>query len=176
VAIIDQKLDIGHPEYNDSIVDYVEYDEEVEKDGIGIHGPAVASLLVGKDCGVAPGAKLVYKAVPCGRNFLPYAKSLKNIIEDNKNVPQNEKVRVVSCSIGYMLDKPEPRLDEWVDTLGKAKEAGIFVIDTEGDQIGIPFGCGGSPGNKDDFESYLPWLEKEAKNKMKKEKRNNNSV
>ena len=171
VAIIDQKLDIGHPEYNDSIVDYVEYDEEVEKDGIGIHGPAVASLLVGKDCGVAPGAKLVYKAVPCGRNFLPYAKSLKNIIEDNKNVPQNEKVRVVSCSIGYMLDKPEPGLDEWVDTLGKAKEAGIFVIDTEGDQIGIPFGCGGSPGNKDDFESYLPWLEKGSEEQNEERKK-----
>jgi subtilisin family serine protease len=157
VAIIDQKLDIGHPEYKDSIVDYVEYDG-AEKEGISMHGPAVASLLVGKDCGVAPGAKLVYKAVPCGRNFLPYAKSLKNIIQDNKNVPQNEKVRVVSCSIGYRLEKPEPGLDEWVNTLEKAKEAGIFVVDAGGEQIDISFSGGGSPGNKDDFESYLPWL------------------
>jgi hypothetical protein len=174
VAIIDQKLDVDHPEYKDSVVDYGDYDEEVERDGIGIHGPAVASLLVGKDCGVAPGAKLVYRAVPCGRNFLPYAKALKNIIEDNKNFPQNEKVRVVSCSIGYMLDKPEPGLDEWVDTLKKAKEAGIFVLDAGDDQIGILFCCGGSPGNKNDFESYLPWLEEG--NKEQDEERKNGIV
>src|SRR3989338_6001490 len=61
VAIIDQKLDIGHPEYKDSVIGYTEYDG-AEKEGISMHGPAVTSLLVGKDCGVAPGAKLIYKA------------------------------------------------------------------------------------------------------------------
>lgn len=157
VAIIDQKLDIGHPEYRDSVVGYTEYDG-AEKQEISMHGPAVASLLVGKDCGVAPGAKLVYKAVPSGINYLSEAKALNDIIEDNENVPQNEKVRIVSCSIGYMLGKPEPGLDEWVNTLEKAKGAGIFVVDAGGEQINISFSGGGSPGNKDDFESYLSWL------------------
>ena len=163
VAIIDQKLDIGHPEYKNSIIDYKEYDE-AGKEEVSMHGPAVASLLVGKDCGVAPGARLVYKATPSGRSFLSEAQALNDIIEDNKNVPQNEKVRVVSCSIGYMLENPEIGLDEWVNALGKAKEAGIFVVDVGGNQIDIPFSGGGSPENKNDFENYLSWLREDEGN------------
>src|SRR3989338_9565704 len=164
VAIIDQKLDIGHPEYKNSIIGYSEYDG-AEKEEISMHGPAVTSLLVGKDCGVAPGAKLVYKAAPAGRSFLSEARALKDIIEGNKNVPQNEKVMVVSCSIGYMLENPEIGLDEWVNALEKAKEAGIFVVDVEGNQIDIPFSGGGSPENKNDFENYLSWLREDEGNK-----------
>jgi len=163
VAIIDQKLDINHPEYKNSVVGYTEYDG-AEKEEISMHGPAVASLLVGKDCGVASGAKLVYKAAPAGRSFLSEAQALKDIIEGNKNVPQNEKVRIVSCSIGYMLENPEPGLDEWVNALEKAKEAGIFVVDVGGNQINISFSGGGSPENKNDFESYLSWLREDEGN------------
>src|SRR3989344_2861528 len=157
VAIID------HLEYKNSIVSYTEYDG-AEKEEISMHGPAVTSLLVGKDCGVAPGAKLVYKAAPAGRSFLSEAQALTDIIEGNKNVPQNEKVRVVSCSIGYMLEKPEPGLNEWVNALEKAREAGIFVVDVGGNQIDIPFSGGGSPENKNDFESYLSWLREDEGN------------
>jgi len=163
VAIIDQKLDINHPEYKNSIIGYTEYDG-AEKEEISMHGPAVASLLVGKDCGVAPGAKLVYKAAPAGRSFLSEAQALTDIIEGNKNVPQNEKVMVVSCSIGYMLENPELGLDEWVNALEKAKEAGIFVVDVGGNQIDISFNGGGSPENKNDFESYLSWLREDEGN------------
>jgi subtilisin family serine protease len=157
VAIIDQKLDIGHPEYKDSIIDYTEYGE-AKKENISMHGPAVASLLVGKDCGVAPEAKLVYKAVPSGRSFLSEAQALNDIIESNKNAPRNEKVRVVSCSIGYITEKPEPGLNEWIEILKKAKEEGIFVVDVGGNQIDVLFSGGGSPGDKNNFESYLSWL------------------
>lgn len=163
VAIIDQKLDINHPEYKDSIIGYTEYDG-AEKEEVSMHGPAVASLLVGKDCGVAPGVRLIYKAAPSGRSFLSEAQALKDIIEDNKNVPQNEKVRVVSCSIGYMLENPEVGLDEWVNALEKAKEAGIFVVDVGGNQVDISFSGGGSPDNKNDFESYLSWLREDEGN------------
>ena len=163
VAIIDQKLDVNHPEYKNSVVDYTEYDG-AENEEISMHGPAVASLLVGKDCGIAPGAKLVYKAAPAGRSFLSEAKALADIIKDNKNVPQNEKVRVVSCSIGYMTENPEPGLNEWIDALKKAKEAGIFVVDVGGNQIDVSFSGGGSPENKNDFESYLSWLREDEGN------------
>lgn len=163
VAIIDQKLDINHPEYKDSIVGYTEYDES-EKEEVSMHGPAVASLLVGKDCGVAPGARLVYKAVPSGRSFHSEAQALKDIIENNKTASLNEKVRIVSCSIGYTLENPEVGLDEWVNALEKAKEAGIFVVDVGGDQIDISFSGGGSPDNKNDFESYLSWLREDEGN------------
>ena len=157
VAIIDLKLDINHSEYKDSISDYQEYDE-AKNEPISMHGPAVTSLLVGKDCGVAPGAKLVYKAVPSDHYFYGGSKALNDIIENNKHIPQNEQVRIVSCSIGYMIDNPEPGLDKWIKTIQKAQEAGIFVIDVGGDKIDINFTGGGSPENKDDFESYRPWL------------------
>lgn len=163
VAIIDQKLDIGHPEYKNSVVGYTEYDG-AEKEEISMHGPAVVSLLVGKDCGVAPGAKLIYKAVPSGRSFHSEARALTDIIESNKTAPQNEKIRIVSCSIDYMLEKPEPGLNEWVDALKKAKGSGIFVVDVGGNQIDISFSGGGSPGNKNDFENYLPWLREDEGN------------
>ncbi len=157
VAIIDQRLDINHPEYKDSVSDYNEYGK-TEKEAISMHGPAVASLLVGKDCGVAPGAKLVYKAVPAGRSFHLKAKALSDIVEKNKTLSANEKVKIVSCSIGYMEEKPEPGLNEWIEALKFAKEAGVFVVDVGGNQIDISFGGGGSPGDKDDFENYFPWL------------------
>ena len=169
VAIIDLKLDINHSEYKDSISDYQEYDE-AKNEPISMHGPAVTSLLVGKDCGVAPGAKLVYKAVPSDHYFYGGSKALNDIIENNKHIPQNEQVRIVSCSIGYMIDNPEPGLDKWIKTIQKAQEAGIFVIDVGGDKIDIDFTGGGSPENKDDFESYRPGLayndEKEDINKL----------
>jgi len=63
-----------------------------------------------------------------------------------------------------MLENPEPGLNEWVNALEKAKEAGIFVVDTEGDQIDISFSGGGSPENKNDFESYLSWLREDERN------------
>ncbi|MBP6925697.1 MAG: S8/S53 family peptidase [Candidatus Pacebacteria bacterium] len=157
VAIIDQKLDMSHPEYKDSVSDYQEYGE-TQKEAISVHGPAVASLLVGKDCGVAPGAKLVYKAVPAGRNFLLEAEALSDIVQKNKTLPANEKVKIVSCSIGYMEEKPEPGLNEWIKALKVAKEAGVFVVDVGGNQIDIPFSGGGSHENKDNFENYFPWL------------------
>ena len=66
--------------------------------------------------------------------------------------------------IGYMLENPETGLDEWVNALGKAKEAGIFVVDVGGNQIDIPFSGGGSPENKNDFENYLSWLREDEGN------------
>ncbi len=158
VAIIDQELDINHPEYKDQILDYSEYGGAREE-GVSMHGPSVASLLVGKNCGVAPGAKLVYKAVPSTRDFHFWSEAMNDIIQKNKEV-SSDKVRIVSCSIGHMhgLGKLEPGLDKWIEALKIAKEAGIFVVDVNGNQIDIPFVGGGSPENKDDFENYFPWL------------------
>lgn len=168
IAIIDQKLDINHPEYKSSINDYTEYGE-TEKEAISMHGPAVASLLVGKDCGVAPEARLVYKAVPTGRSFLQKAQALDDIIKENETISENKKVRIVSCSIGYMLEKSELGLKEWIDALEKAKNSGIFVVDVSGDQIDISFSGGGNPKNKNNFEGYLPWLcEEEGSEELNK--------
>jgi len=162
VAIIDHKLDIDHPEYRDSLIDCKEYGP-AEEEPISMHGPAVASLLVGKDCGVALGAKLCYYAVPSHsgkRDFTYNTKALIDIIENNKNLASDKKVRVVSCSIGYRVDVSETGLDEYAKALQLAKDSGIFVVDVLGDKVGVNFSGGGSPEDKDNFESYSYWLSK----------------
>lgn len=157
VAIIDQKLLTEHEEYRDKIESYTEYGE-IEKIEPQMHGAAVASLLVGETCGVAPEAKLIYMATPCGRNFTYYAKALNDIIERNKKSEPGKKIRVVSCSIGFMEQNPEPGLDEWVDAIKRATDEGIIVIDVNGDRLGIKFSGGGGL-DKENFDDYRLWLE-----------------
>ncbi len=96
VAIIDQPLYLDHPEFTGKIVEYHDV-------GCGskssMHGPAVASLLVGKNCGTAPDARLYYVAAPSWTKDTAYqAKALNWIIEQNKNLPTSKKIRVVSVS------------------------------------------------------------------------------
>ncbi|MFH1607497.1 MAG: S8 family serine peptidase [Nanoarchaeota archaeon] len=157
VAIIDQKLDFNHPEYKDSLVDYEEY-QITEDEHMSMHGPAVASSLVGKECGVAPGSKLVYKALPGGRNWALESEALNDIIEYNKNINEKEKIRIVSCSIDYSLNEKEKDLDKWINSINKAKEAGIFIIDAGGKHTSLDFTGGGSITNKEDFEEYDEYL------------------
>ena len=64
VAIIDQKLDNDHSEYSEALASSEEIGISSEEE-MSMHGPAVASLLVGKNCGVSPEAKLHYRAVTC---------------------------------------------------------------------------------------------------------------
>jgi len=151
VAIIDQKLLGKHREYKDAVVDYSEYGE-AKDEGASMHGSAVASLLIGKTCGVAPGAELVYKATPSGRDFEHKAKALMDIVESNKTIEPSKKVRIVSCSIGYMEEKPEHGLDHWIQAIKNAREAGIIFVDT-GDSAGMDFVGGGSL-DKENFEGY----------------------
>jgi hypothetical protein len=155
VAIIDQKLLGGHEEYKNHIIDYSEYGT-VKDEEVSMHGPAVASLLVGKNCGVAPGAELIYKATPFGREFEWRAKALMDIIESNKTIESNKKIRIVSCSIGYTEQNPEPGLEQWIKAIKNAAEAGIIVVDV-GKRLGINFTGGGSL-DKEDFEKYNLWL------------------
>ena len=98
---------VQHSEYAARIIDYKEFGDAKNED-INMHGPAVASLLVGKEWGIAPGAELVYRAVPSGRAFNYRADALSDIIEFNKTLPPENKIRIVSCSIGYIEEKSEP--------------------------------------------------------------------
>ncbi|HNW19683.1 MAG TPA: S8 family serine peptidase [bacterium] len=161
VAILDQGLDINHPEYKDSLIDY--QTRGIDSEPISMHGPAVASLLVGKDCGVAPEAKLVYRGSP-GRNLKLHAQNLEDIIKANESRPDNEKIRVVSCSFGHTAITPG--LTEWLVALKKAQDSGLIVINTNNDQIGVNFTGGGSLENKDDPDSYSEFLYNELHNNI----------
>lgn len=158
VAIIDQSLSsetgelMLHSEYASKIIDYKEFGD-TKDEGISMHGPAVVSLLIGKTCGVAPEAELVYRATPSGRDFNYKADALLDIIEFNKTLPIESRVRVVSCSIGYAEEKSEPGLKRWIEAIKKAEAGGIIVSDV-GNRAGVDYIGGGTIDDKDSPENY----------------------
>ena len=130
VAMIDQPLMPDHPEFKGKIADY--YDAGCEGGITSMHGPAVASLLVGTHCGTAPGAKIYYAAAPSWKGDTAYyAKALEWIIEQNEKLPESEKIRVVSVSAspsgpGSPFEK---NFEMWDDACARAAEQDILVLD-----------------------------------------------
>ena len=73
IAIIDQTLLTEHQEYGDRLRFYQEY-HSAAQDGASVHGPAVASIALGKTVGAAPEALLYFIADDVGtgegKNFV----------------------------------------------------------------------------------------------------------
>jgi subtilisin family serine protease len=101
VAIIDGQLRRDHVEYADRLV----HDEELD-DFSGLpfdmHGPAMASLLVGRTIGVAPGSDLHYFALDFAR-LTPerLAAAIDHVVERNDALAPEDRVRLLSVSTGY---------------------------------------------------------------------------
>jgi hypothetical protein len=168
IAIIDQTLLVDHVEYKDRIRLYEEADDitggwvEVQ-----MHGAAVASIAVGKTVGVAPQADLYYIATgDCGGatsiadlDFSCRARAIQRIVEINKNLPTDRKIRVLSMAFGW---DPQSKGYDAIDAAVKeAKSAGIFVISSSlSETYGLNFhGLGrNSLANPNDFQSYEPGL------------------
>jgi len=130
IAIIDQTLLVDHVEYKDQLKYY--------KEGKGannipaeIHGAAVASIAVGKSVGVAPEADLYYFAESFMQKNpqIAVAKDILQVIELNKKLSKNEKIRVISISWGCE-DNNKKGYEDYMEALKCAKEEGIFVIST----------------------------------------------
>ncbi len=124
-----------------------------------MHGPAVASIAVGKNLGVAPGADLYFIAnVLCTRgDFACLAKSVLRIIEINRQLPPDRKIRVLSMSIGWTPENDG--YAEITSAVQAARDAGIFVIcSSERDIYGFNFnGLGRLPlADPDSVNSYGP--------------------
>ena len=167
VAIIDQTLLVDHIEYKDRIQVY----EEAEDITGGwleprMHGAAVASIAVGKTTGVAPDADLYFIATAnCSEgtyetnDFACLAKSIGRIIEINKSLPAECKIRVLSISVGW---GPESKgYDEVMAAVKEANAAKIFVLNTSlSHTYGLNFhGLGRSPlSDPNDFWSYQPGI------------------
>lgn len=141
VAIIDQPLLPDHPEYDGKIVAY--HDTGCGGSKSSMHGPAVASLLVGTNCGTAPGAKVYYAAAPSWKRDTAYeAKALDWIIQQNKKLPATQKIRVVSVSAA----PTNPRVRDknrhmWEPACARAKADGIMVLDCSRSHRGITSRC-----------------------------------
>lgn len=132
LAIIDQPLLVDHIEYKDNLKMY----EEIHSfgDQAQMHGPAVASIAVGKNVGVAPDADLYYIAETHGEyknndfeyDFTWVAKSIDRILEVNNTLPKDKKIRVISISVGW--DKSQKGYEEVNAAVDRANKAGVFVV------------------------------------------------
>ena len=169
IAMIDQPLIIDHVEYPDRIRLY----EEISI-GPGtpsqMHGPAVTSIAVGNTAGVAPDANLYYIATwmfepsDSGDNttYKYYVQAIRRIVEINKGLSDNQKIRAVSMSVG--LTPTATDYEEFLSAIEEAKAAGIFALHVGLEQTyGWSYlGLGREPlSDPNDFQSYEPaaWWE-----------------
>lgn len=133
IAIIDQALLVEHQEYADRLRLYQEY-HTASQDPASMHGPAVASIALGKTVGVAPEALLYYIADDLGsgtegdfvRDMRFYAKDVERLTALNGTLPEGEKIRIISMSAGYMRD--DLGAAEMDAAVSRARDAGIAVI------------------------------------------------
>ena len=154
VAIIDQNLLLDHPEYAGNVAAYYDSGCEQPEDWGSSHAPAVLSLLAGQTVGTAPGAKVWFAAAPSWEADAAYdADCLNWIIEQNRALPEGEKIRVVSVSGAF--DGWE-NAGQWTEAVAAAEAEGILVLDAsenneEGPVIGPAFG---DPDDPEDVTKY----------------------
>ncbi len=158
IAIIDQPLLVDHKEYSDQLKYYFA-SPPVHADPASMHGPAVASIAVGKTVGVAPGADLYYIAEDFSNaknDNTPIAEDINKILDLNKTLPYENRIRVISISWGWD-EKGIPGNDLLVEAYKRAKEEGVFVLTTSifyREDMAY-FGLGKVPlSDPDDFNSY----------------------
>jgi hypothetical protein len=173
IAIIDQPLLVDHIEYKDQLRIYEETEDRIKMVAKGdtqasLHGTAVASIAVGRTVGVAPDADLYFIAFgDCGGNpatltdfdFSCDAKDIQRVIEINKSLPADRKIRAISLQFGWRSESKG--YQEITTAVEQAKAAGIFVISTYMlDTYGFQFnGLGRDPlAGPDEFKSYQPGL------------------
>ena len=171
IAIIDQTLLVDHEEYLDQLQVYEETDDVrgawLESQ---MHGPAVASIAVGRTVGVAPEADLYYFAsAMCGTgthesvDFACLAEAVQRVLSLSTELPEGRRIRVLSMSIGWSPG------DQGYDVMQAAAEAardsGLLVICSSVEEVhGFRFhGLGRIPtADPNDFGSYGPgvwWAE-----------------
>jgi len=151
IAIIDQKLYLEHPEYKDQIKHYELVGVWPKYDHADYHGSLVTGCAVGKTTGTAPDANIYYFAANNWANYnTPFIAAqlkllssetlkdtqhrlfenmaIKRVLEINNTLPENEKIRFLSCSWGRAIDQ---FYKESVELLDECEKNGIMVIGAE---------------------------------------------
>jgi hypothetical protein len=119
VAILDQPLIVDHVEYGERLKHYEE--RLVSTPHAHMHGPAVASIAVGKNVGVAPGADLYYIATDGPNTSSLAAKAIEKFLAINRTLPPERRIRAISISSG--LGDGQIR-----GLVERAAEQGVLVI------------------------------------------------
>ncbi len=163
IAMIDQTLLVDHVEYKDNLKLYEEIywaSEQAE-----MHGSAVASIAVGKSVGVAPEADLYYISAPnrdrknngAELDFTWLAQSINRVLEINQQLPEENKIRVLSISVAW--NQGQKGYEEVNSAVKEAMKQGIFVVSSALPQTHNYFiaDLGRSPmKDSNDFASYEP--------------------
>ena len=136
VGMVDMPLLVDHQEYSARLRLYEEIHSPMGAPA-QMHGPAVASIAVGKTCGVAPEAELYYIAVqnatngPQGRlelDYRPVAQAIHRLLDVNQQLPAGRKMRVISISMGWSPDNPG--YSEAMAAVERGKREQVFVLST----------------------------------------------
>ena len=126
IAILDQRLLLGHEEYASRIIRY----DATRTSWLApqSHASPIVSIAVGSKCGVAPGASVFYYALP--RTDMPdnqtYCDIIDEIIAHNEASADSNRIRVINISSGTF--SKSTNYDLWKATLTKAETAGILVV------------------------------------------------
>lgn len=127
VALFDQPLMLNHESYNNVNYSYTVLNPRA-KNLSSMHGPAVMSLLAGKEIGIAPEANVYYYAYPSwDADQKNEADLFYHVIEKNKTLPDDQKIRIISMSHG--VDRSMKNSELLAQAEMKARDAGIIVVD-----------------------------------------------
>jgi len=138
IAIIDMALNRTHPEYASNIKYYTE--NEILKDTpnkTSMHGSLVCSASAGHECGTAPDANIYYFADGLVGDFEQQLIALKKVLALQQTLPDNEKIRILSCSWGIegnssgIKNTPE-NIEETYKVIQELQNSGIAVVQCSG--------------------------------------------
>ena len=156
IAMLDSCLSYNC-EFSSQVVHYENLTGEESADSF--HGNALVSIAVGKECGVAPDAQLIYYAV---NSCKTYTQAINKIIEQNKQLISEGKppISVISISCGFdMLDDYEQNYNELKETINNAENNGIAVITCDMNRDNkYRYPVGANPeGNINSSDNYKIW-------------------
>jgi len=166
IAIIDQPLLVGHKEYASSLKSYEELFMRVKRSPASMHGAAVASIAVGKTCGVAPGANLYYIGAdfwgsPGGIDFKYLAAAIDRVVAISEALPEGKKIRVISISRGF--NRSDRGAGALMRSIANAMSKKIMVLTTSPelyynfDFMGLGREPGADPDSRDSYGPGLFW-------------------
>lgn len=151
IGIIDDSLAVNHEEIKDRLRYYGEIG--VPDNTASMHGAAVFSIAAGKTVGVAPEADLYYIGPTCGTingtqvdyDFTNYAEAIERFLKINEYLPEENKIRVISISAGWMEE--DKGYDKIMGAVKHANEEGVLVVSSSIDKTnGYDFdGLGRNP-------------------------------
>ena len=121
IAYVDQPI-ASHPQYSGGNLHYINN----SGDDSSMHGPAVLSLLAGKDTGTAPEAEVYFYAHAAWKaDQTTHAQCLYQIIQQNEKLPEGKKIRMVGFSDN--IDEKERNAQAFRDAVAACEKAGIMV-------------------------------------------------